>query len=86
MQLETKEREAKKEFAMNSAFDKWLAEPMTRMGLSMIPKADKDDAVKLLLRSAFDAGAAAGSGNTAGEFIGAMLDGLMKSKKEPGRE
>jgi hypothetical protein len=74
------EREAKKQAQINSSFEKWLANPMTRMGMSMIPKSENDDAVRLLLRSAFDAGADAGAGSTAGDFLGAIMESMMKKK------
>lgn len=74
-------RKAKTEQSHNAAFDKWLSNPMTRMGVSMIPAGDKDDALRLLLRSAFDAGTEAGSGSTAGEFLNVILDGMLKDKK-----
>jgi hypothetical protein len=79
------DRKAKTEASHNTAFDKWLGNPMTRMGMSMIPAADKDDAVRLLLRSAFDAGCDAGAGSTAGDFMGAILEGMMKEKKSDAR-
>lgn len=74
-------REARKESKFKAAFDKWLSEPMTRMGMSMVPAAEKQEALLLLLRSAFNAGTEAGSGNTAGEFMSAILESMQDKKK-----
>lgn len=47
----------------NAAFDKWLSEPMVRICMAQIPATDYSDTLKLLLRSAFDAGFRSGSGD-----------------------
>ena len=75
------QRNAKKEATLQTAYEKWLAEPMTRMGLSMVPAADKDDTLRLLLRSAFDAGAGAGEGSTVGDFMEVILEGMLKREQ-----
>jgi hypothetical protein len=76
------EREARNEQRLNSSFEKWLSQPMTRMGISMIPAGDRDDALRFLLRSAFDAGADTGAGNVAGEMASAILESMMKKDKD----
>lgn len=63
-----------------AAFDKWLDEPMVRMGLSMIPAGEHQDTLRMLLQSAFDAGHTSGGGSMLGSFLEAML-----TKKPPGR-
>lgn len=56
-----------------TAFEKWLSAPMTRMGMATIPAGEHQDALRLLLRSAFDAGHSSGVGNVLVHVIGAML-------------
>lgn len=77
------DRKVRQQQNSDSAFDKWLSDPMTRMGISAIPAGERDDALRLLLRSAFNAGVESGAGNTAGEFLTAILDGILKDKKKP---
>ena len=67
----TKEQEATEK---TEAFDAWLAAPMTRMGMAAIPAGEHQDALKLLLRSAFDAGSNQGAGNILGHLLKSMFD------------
>jgi hypothetical protein len=62
----------------DEAFNRWLAEPLTRMGLSMVPAGDKDDTLRLLLRSAFDAGVGCGQGGFAVEMLTSMMNKEQK--------
>ena len=51
-----------------------------RMGMSMIPAGEHSDALKMLLRSAFDAGFDAGGADVGITLITAMLDKRAESK------
>lgn len=57
----------------DKSFARWLAEPMTRMGISMIPAGEHRDTLQLLLRSAFDAGTQCGQGGFAVELLEVMF-------------
>jgi hypothetical protein len=56
------------------SFADWLGSPMVKLGISLIPPGDHHDALKLLLRSAFDAGDSCG--------FSSMVEELMR--KAPG--
>lgn len=73
MDAEMEVQERKNEARSKAEFDKWLDEPMVRLGLSMIPAGENADALRMLLRSAFDAGVKVGSGNMAMSFLEAVL-------------
>ena len=70
------ELDRKAELHKKESFAKWMDEPMVRMGLSMIPKGDHEDALKMVLQSAFQAGFAAGSGH----MLSSMVESLLKKK------
>jgi len=78
MQNDAREQERQK--ARKTAFEKWLEEPMVRLGMSMIPAGEKDDALKMLLQSAFDSGFNTGGGVMALE----MLHMAMKPRAADG--
>jgi len=67
------ELERRAEVQKKDAFTKWQDEPMVRMGLSMIPSGDHQDALKMLLQSAFNAGFSAGSGNMLSTVVEALI-------------
>lgn len=54
-------------------FTTWMNDPMTRLGLSLIPGGENADALRLLLRSAFEAGVITGQGGMAIEVLGHMM-------------
>jgi hypothetical protein len=70
---EETQREAEHRANQDRAFNRFLSDPMTRMGMSMIPPGEHPDALKLLLRSAFDAGAGAGVSSMMIGLMGAMI-------------
>ena len=78
MTVDAKVREAEMEVSRDEAFSKWLSAPMTRMGMAAIPAGDHQDALKLLLRSAFDTG----SGHGVGEVLKDMLTAIVKSPRD----
>ncbi len=81
MSFDTMDSQAKKQretTEKNAAFEKWMSDPLVRMSLSMIPAGEHQDALQVLLRSAFDAGHAAGGGAMAGTFLEAILSKDMK--------
>jgi hypothetical protein len=82
MAIDLQERERKSAIKKRVGFEKWLDEPMVRLGLSMIPAGDKADALKMLLQSAFDAGYAVGCS----DVVGDLLQGFLKRQpNEPPR-
>ena len=58
----------------DQSFAAWLDEPMTRLGMSLIPGGTHQDALKMLLRSAFDAGVGTGSAETAIAFFKTVME------------
>lgn len=66
----------------NFAFEKWMNEPLVRMGLSTIPAGEHQDALQMILRSAFDAGHTSGQGTMAGTFLEAILVGERKRDQQ----
>ncbi len=73
------ERQRKSEIKRKNSFEKWLDEPMVRMGMSMIPAGEKQDALKALLQSAFNSGFESGCGDVVSE----LLEGWLKHKDQP---
>lgn len=71
-------KEAETAEAKSAAFDKFLQEPMVKLGLSMLPPAQDPDLVKNLLRSAFDAG----HGHGTGAVLIDMLTTMFKDRKD----
>ena len=74
--MKAAELDRKAEVHKKEGFAKWMDEPMVRMGLSMIPKGDHEDALKMLLQSAFQAGFGAGSGN----MLASVVESVLKNK------
>jgi hypothetical protein len=74
---DAKRQEREKQTAENAAvsFQKWLARPETKLLLSMVPQAENQDAVSVILRSAFDAGSNFGQGDA----LGLMVEALLKA-------
>lgn len=77
MTTETAERKAEKHAKKEESFNQFLERAETKLMLSLIPPSDNPDAVKVLLRSAFEAGSSHGGGEIVGDLIGAMLKGPM---------
>ncbi len=71
--MEIESRRAKMKANEEEQFNNWIAKSETKLMLSMIPQAENPDVVKLLLRSAYDAGNAAGGANVMIEVVEAML-------------
>jgi hypothetical protein len=67
-------REARLKEVANRAFTGWLQQPLVKMTLATLPPSDNPDALRELLRAAFDAGTAAGQTGMAIEMIQAMVD------------
>lgn len=61
-----------------AAFERWLAEPAVRLGMSLIPPGDHHDALKLLMESAFMAGAAVGGS----AFVAELAERIMESDRK----
>lgn len=71
--IETPEAKAEKAVKKDQHFTEFLERAESKLMLSLIPASDNPDAVKTLLRSAFDAGSAHGSGEILVEMVGALL-------------
>lgn len=54
-------------------FDKWMAQPATRLMLSMIPPSEKQEILETLLRETFNAGFTQGCGSTMSAVIGSII-------------
>jgi len=74
--MDVKALEHRSETLKKEQFEKWLSEPMVRMGLSMVPPGDKQEVLKTLLQSAFNTGFNTGTG----DMIRTMLEMIMKDK------
>lgn len=72
--MDTLIEEQKSKARHKAAFDKWLDEPMVRMGMSMVPAGDHKDTLQMLLRSAFDAGVGCGGADIAISLMTSLLD------------
>lgn len=68
------EFEAKSERQRKESFARWLAQPMTRAMLSMIPPTDKD-ILRTLLEEAFNQGFGIGSAAILVEVVEALMKG-----------
>lgn len=73
MQDQIDASQRKTETRKKAAFDKWLNEPMVRMGMSMIPAGDREDALRMLLQSAFEAGCCCGAGDVTSQMVESIL-------------
>lgn len=63
-------------------FAEFMQKAETKLILSLVPAGDNPDAVKTLLRAAFDAGSNHGAGEIVGDLLGAMLKD--RPKRDPG--
>lgn len=79
--MTAQEMERKTAARKKESFERWLNEPMVRMGMSMIPQGEHSDALKMLLQSAFEAGHASGGADIGITMLTAILD--KKSKELP---
>lgn len=57
----------------DKSFTEFMEKAETKMILSLVPAGDHPDAVKTLLRAAFDSGSNHGAGDLLGDVLGAML-------------
>lgn len=78
-QIEAMQR--KTEVRKKAAFEKWLDEPMVRMGISMIPAGERADALRMLLQSAFESGCNCGAGDVTVQ----MLESVMLARRSDDR-
>lgn len=76
MNMDIEARERKSAIKKKAGFDRWLDDPMVRMGMSMIPSGERADGLRMLLQSAFEAGYGVGCG----DILGDMLEGMLKRK------
>jgi hypothetical protein len=72
-------REQRSAEKKKTGFEKWLDEPMVRMGMSIIPAGERPESLKLLLQSAFDAGYGVG----VGDVLFDMIENIVTKKGEP---
>lgn len=75
--IDKTEVEKRSAIGKRDGFAKFLDDPMIRMGMSMIPAGDKQEALKMLLQSAFNSGFDHGSAMVAVS----MVELLLKDKK-----
>lgn len=54
-------------------FEEWMNTPMVRLVISTIPPGDTPDALKTLLRSAFDAGSSCGEASVLSEIVSGIV-------------
>lgn len=78
--VKAEERAAAEAKQKDQAFMRWLDAPMTRFGYGLASKGDAD-AMRLLLRSAFDAGHLSGGGQVAAGLLEAVVRGMEKGRK-----
>lgn len=78
---EAKALEARNDAKKDQAFDIWMRDPLTRMALSMVPGGEHPEALRMLLRSAFDRGFGVG----VGEILGDVLERIIAGKKDERR-
>ena len=71
-------RKQRSEDRKSRAFDEWLREPMVELSLTMVPAANPPEVLQQLLRSAFDFGFNAGSGDMA---LG-LLEAIIKNEDQ----
>jgi len=76
----TKPTDAEKMEAKDSAFSKFLDLQTTKFMLSFIPEGREADAVKVILRSAFDAGYDCGGGACAADFLHTIMAASEKRR------
>lgn len=76
-----KEFERKANADKRDCFERWLDDPMVRMGMSMIPAGERADALRMLLQSAFEAGFGAGRGNAMGSMVESIMTSMIKKDK-----
>ncbi len=81
MSIDPQIAEQKTTARKKAGFDKWRDEPMVRMGISMIPAGDRQDALLMLLQSAFDAGFSNGSS----DILGHLIEGILSRRPEDKR-
>jgi hypothetical protein len=53
----------------DKSFADWLGSPMVKLGISLIPAGEHHDALRLLLRAAFDAGDSCGFASMVEELM-----------------
>jgi hypothetical protein len=68
------ELERRAESQKKEAFERWLDDPMVRMGMSMIPPGERAEGLRMLLQSAFNTGFGAGSGL----MLATMMEVIVK--------
>lgn len=74
MNSDTKQREAAMNAARTDAYTTFLARPVTRMMMSMIPAGEQRETLDTLLQETFDAGFTAGGG----EMLVSFLTGIVQ--------
>lgn len=75
-------RKQEREAAQAQAFSAFLARPTTKLAVSMVPANEQHpETLRCLLETAFAAGAEYGQGAMAGDFMQAMLAGILKDKR-----
>lgn len=62
------------EAARDAAWQGFMAQPMTRLAMSLVPAGDHRDALPLVLRAAFDAGFYSGEAAFGLEVLTKFLD------------
>lgn len=55
-------------------FESWIGDPLTRITLSLIPQGENADALKVLVRAAFNAGFRSGTGTAMASMARRILD------------
>lgn len=73
-------RKEKSEKRKNEAFHNFLDAPLTRMGISSLGEAGKNESFNLLLSAAFDAGFGAGGADIAIDMAEALMEGMKKDR------
>ena len=67
------ERSVRWKKAHDERFIQWLGEPTTKLLTSLIPSSENPDALKTVLRSAFDSGVGSGQSEILIELMGSMM-------------
>ncbi len=74
MEIDQKALQQKLKQTQKEAFEQWLEQPMTRVGLSMIPSGEHRDTLRMLLASAFEQGFGSGSLACMMEILTRLMD------------
>lgn len=77
--METETRKQQMQDSEEKSFNEYMAKAETKLFISLIPPIENPDVLQTLLRSAFGAGVAAGTGIV----LTSLFDSMTKDRKYP---